>query len=297
MKVFADWGTSNLRAWLVDDSGRVLGRHRSDQGLLVAAKAGFIRVFDSVLAELGAATDTPALIFGMAGSRKGWLEVPYTSAPADAASIARCARRVTDRSNTWIMGGVSCGLDGPRPEVMRGEEVQTLGVLTQHPGARWVCLPGTHTKWVSTEAGRIKSFSTYMTGELFHWVTRQSIISTQIEGDAFDKEGFLHGLDLAKEPTALTNTLFQLRTRYLAGSIAAGQVHSVASGLLIGYELFAARSGIGSRVLICAAPALAQAYTIACGQVGLESATLDPEQAAIAGLLTLAPMIDHDAFP
>lgn len=291
MMVFMDWGTSNLRAWLVDDVGAVRQRYASDQGLRLAADAGFGVVFDEVIKALQAPPDAPTLIFGMAGSKNGWVEVPYAPTPADASSIASCARPVPDRANAWIVGGVSHQLDGPRPEVMRGEEVQTLGVLQLQPDAQWVCMPGTHTKWARIEAGRLASFSTFMTGELFSWVTQQSILSTQISSDAFDRDGFAMGLGLAEEPGALTGSLFQLRTRFLAGKLAAQQVYSAASGLLIGHELASIRSQITGRVVMCAERRLADAYQSACAHHGLESTSVSPEDAAIAGLRLLAPQI------
>ena len=87
MRVFVDWGTPNLRAWLVDDTGRVKRRFASEHGLLVASDIGFEKTFEQVLKGLDADPATPALLFGMVGSQKGWLEVPYVTTPADAGSI------------------------------------------------------------------------------------------------------------------------------------------------------------------------------------------------------------------
>lgn len=291
MKLFVDWGTSNLRAWRVDDAGQVVARHTSDQGLLAAAEAGFEDVFDRVVQALGGTDTTPALLFGMVGSQKGWLEVPYAPTPAAPAEIAASARQALGRPNAWIIGGVADQFDGDRPEVMRGEEVQCLGVMSAHPEVDRICLPGTHTKWVSVADQRIGSFSTYMTGELFSWVTQHSILTTQIEGDGFDEEGFQRGLDLSSEPVALTNALFQLRTRYLAGSLQPKQVRAAASGLLIGHELASAVSSVNSTLAICASPALAASYHIACEHFGIDCVEVDPERAAIDGLLTLLPLL------
>ena len=36
-------------------------------------------------------------------------------------------------------------------DVMRGEEVQVFGVLELYPDATKICLPGTHSKWVTVE--------------------------------------------------------------------------------------------------------------------------------------------------
>lgn len=292
MKIFADWGTSNLRAWLVNDAGEVVRRYSSDKGLLAAAGLGFKTVFDEAVHALEAEPDTPALIFGMAGSQKGWAQVPYTPTPADAQAIASSTRPVPDRPNTRIVGGVSHQLTADRPEVMRGEEVQALGALALQPDTRWLCMPGTHTKWVRIDQGNIAWFATFMTGELFAWLTRDSIIATQIEGAGFDHAGFDAGLSLAHEGGALTSALFQLRTRYLAGSIKPEQVRSAASGLLIGHELSSVREQIDGPVAIVASPPLAEPYRVACERVGVDSLALDPERCAVSGLLCLLPLIN-----
>ena len=37
-------------------------------------------------------------------------------------------------------------------------------------------LPGTHSKWAWSEAGRITRFATYMTGEVYDVLARHSIL-------------------------------------------------------------------------------------------------------------------------
>ena len=51
---------------------------------------------------------------------------------------------------------------------MRGEEVQILGIFDElGDGQHTICLPGTHSKWVSVDDRKIDAFRTYMTGEVF----------------------------------------------------------------------------------------------------------------------------------
>lgn len=291
MSVLADWGTTNLRGWRVDDQGVVVSRYQSDMGLLKSVDVGFAKVFDELVQSLGAQADTPALIAGMVGSSIGWHEVPYTPTPANAQAIAANALLIPDRANTWIIGGVNHQGDNG-PEVMRGEEVQALGILQQHPDARWLCLPGTHTKWVRLENGSIRAFTTYMTGELYRWVTRDSLIATQIQSDEFNADAFAKGQQLAQQHAALTSALFQLRTRFLAGELRDDQVASAASGLLIQHELSAATRSLDAPVYLCGAERVAQPYTQALQHCGIESHVIDPEQATIAGMHLLQTLIE-----
>ena len=63
---------------------------------------------------------------------------------------------------------------------MRGEETQLLGALAQVPalaeGRQLVCLPGTHTKWVSLHDGVVLEFLTVPTGELFGLLCDHSVL-------------------------------------------------------------------------------------------------------------------------
>ena len=89
------------------------------------------------------------------------------------------------------------GLKQPKPaDVLRGEEVQVAGFLTCHPGFDGVlCLPGTHSKWTRISAGEVVSFQTYMTGELFALVSRQSVLRHGMEGAGWDDAAFAEGVD------------------------------------------------------------------------------------------------------
>lgn len=263
-------------------------------GLLAASPIGFAPIFSGVVEALRADVATPAFIFGMAGSQKGWREVPYTTVPTSAQGIAGNAIRVKDRPATWLVGGVSSDMGSDSPEVMRGEEVQALGVLQHHAAVMWICLPGTHSKWVSVSDGLLTGLVTFMTGELFDWVAQHSIISTQITDAAHDPTGFEQGLQLAQSGLPLTNSLFQLRTRYLAGRVGAEQVSSMASGLLIGYELAEMTTRVGGMVALCGSPSLSALYQTACSSYGVECVIADSESATIAGMLSLSHLIEHD---
>ncbi len=48
---------------------------------------------------------------------------------------------------------------------MRSEEVQVFGALDS--GLTHFVTPGTHSKWITAEDGRIVSYATYVTGEVY----------------------------------------------------------------------------------------------------------------------------------
>ena len=79
-KIFCDWGTSNLRAYLVDD-GIVLKDYASNCGILKAKEIGFEKVLQEIFWEFQCAKDTSAILSGMVGAKQGWCEAPYASTP------------------------------------------------------------------------------------------------------------------------------------------------------------------------------------------------------------------------
>ena len=80
--IAVDWGTTRLRAYLVDDQGRVLERAEADEGIMAVPPGGFPatlrRHVEPWLASHGA---LPVVLAGMVGSRNGWVEAPYVAVP------------------------------------------------------------------------------------------------------------------------------------------------------------------------------------------------------------------------
>lgn len=238
-----DWGTSSFRAYRLAEDGAVREQRSAAAGLLACAGR-----FEAVLAQqLEGWDDQLVAMAGMIGSRSGWHEVPYVAAPAGAAGIAAGmlafeAAALPGR-RLLIAPGLSHRPAEGAPEVMRGEETQIVGLLDQLPGVgpHLVCLPGTHSKWVRVESGRITGWQTAMTGELFALLRRHSLLAAlmpeAIDADVDDAEAFARGLAASQAQGGLTHHLFGVRTRGLFAELAPDQAPSYLSGLLIGHEL------------------------------------------------------------
>ena len=141
----ADWGTSNLRLWLLAGDGSPLRELRGEEGLIKVADRNFAGVLDAKLRELGAAPDLPVIICGMAGSRQGWVEAPYVETPASLDDVLLHAVHAPHPTrDVRILPGIA-QKDRGQPDVMRGEETQLLG-LGDFSGETIVCMPGTHSK-------------------------------------------------------------------------------------------------------------------------------------------------------
>src|SRR5262249_46226686 len=139
----------------------------------------------------------------------------------------------------WIVPGV-CLDDAAQPEVMRGEEAQILGALRALGRADAVfLLPGTHAKWAIVEGGRLVTFRTYMTGELYGLLRKSGTISQPMQGEAPDAAAFRRGVERAgtADAASLLHALFGVRTLGLLGRLPPTGLASYLSGLLIGGEL------------------------------------------------------------
>lgn len=281
-----DWGTTSLRAWLIAEDGGVLDARRRDLGILRVPNGDFPAAFAACVGDWHA-RGLPALMSGMIGSRQGWAEAPYAACPANTATLAAHLIQPLGYDRVWIAPGVSVS-DGGRRDVMRGEETQIAGSVGD--GSATVVLPGTHSKWVRVENGRIADFATFMTGELFDVLARHSILGRLFmeDGDS-SEDGFQRGVLAARDGAeGLSSALFSVRTLGLFGDIPADALRDYLSGLLIGHELREALARYPAReVLVIGSPDLVSRYSAALALFGVAAQSAD-EAAAVKGLFKIA---------
>lgn len=288
--IAVDWGTSSLRAYRLDGQGVVLERRAAPLGIMQVREGAFAQALESQVGSWLQAGETRILMSGMVGARQGWSEAPYAECPADLAQIARGLRRVQwDEHSAWIAPGVRGRDRAGVPDVMRGEEMQVLGAVDALPGrGGLVCLPGTHSKWVRVEDGRITGFTTHMTGEVFALLRQHSILGRMMREAETQEAPFRDGLARARQGEGLLHHLFGVRARGLFGELDDAHSASYLSGLLIGHELraaIAAENVDGFHLL--GAPELTHLYCVAAQAYGLTAQVLDGES-AVRGLYLLA---------
>lgn len=292
--VALDWGTSSLRAYLLDGQGTVLEARQRPWGARNLPEGGF----DAALADITRGWPRRVRIAsGMVGARGGWREMPYLDTPVDVAQVARSLGQVraADGEPVHLVPGLR---DPLGPDVMRGEETQILGVLAHDPAlaaAATLLLPGTHSKWVEVREGRVAGFRTAMTGELFALLLKHSILGAGIGPDARadDAPAFLRGVAEARDSGAAgaLSRIFAIRARMLDGTLTTDELPSYLSGLLVGEEI---RGMSAANAAKAAAPivlvgnrALCARYREALQAFGL-SAMLAADDAAARGLWRIA---------
>jgi 2-dehydro-3-deoxygalactonokinase len=287
--IAVDWGTSNLRAWAMARDGAVLATGESADGMGTLTperyEPALLRIIGGWLDGLPGDRRLPVVICGMAGARQGWVEAPYAPAPCAAVPANPARPAVADaRIDVMILPGVK---QAQPPDVIRGEETQVAGLLARHPGFEGVALlPGTHSKWVHVQADEIVSFATFMTGEMFALLSRQSVLRHTVLGTGADDGAFVAAVDAAlTDPARAWARLFGLRAEALIANLSADTARARLSGTLIGLELAGARAWwLGMRVALVGSGELGRLYALALGHVGITPERCDTTDLTLAGL-------------
>ena len=310
-----DWGTSSFRLRLIDAvTFSVLGESRSEEGIGATHSAWkqaggktelrwdyyqeVIRRHLVILKERGGVPleGVPLIVSGMASSSIGWVELPYKELPfATDGSDLRAevvAATVALPHAVAIISG-ACTTE----DVMRGEETQLIGALTGEEQAegtrRLFILPGTHSKHLVVERSKVIELMTYMTGEFFNLLSRQSILSASVEtGSNFDstenREAFALGVQRGSAQNIL-HSGFGVRVRTLLGTTSKTSNYHYLSGLLIGSELGEHRPTSIPVTIVGSGP-LATCYRDAIQVLGgtVTTKSIDADEATIKGQWKIA---------
>lgn len=297
-RVVGDWGTSRLRLFRQEGERTVDRVEGPGVGMLDGlAPAQALR---DALAPWRRDGDPQRIVLcGMAGARIGLAEAPYADCPAGVAEWSTRARHLElDGIPVAIAAGLACVRDDGCPDVMRGEETQVFGALRLAPelarGARLLALPGTHGKWVRLDDGRVQSFRTFPSGELYALLRDRSTLTRVSEDDAGEDEGFADGSARARSGDGLLGGLFHARAAQLRAGRTRGWARGYLSGLVLGHEVREAMHDqpAGTPVTLVGDPGLCARYAALLSDAGHAPALLDGDACASAGLHLL-----EDALP
>jgi 2-dehydro-3-deoxygalactonokinase len=265
--------------------------------------------------------DLPLVLSGMASSGLGMKELPYAPVPfrATGEDLYRLLIPASvDFSHSMLL------ISGARTtdDVMRGEETQLVGAFSPADnGERLYIFPGTHSKHVRVNDGRVQRFSTYMTGELFHLLATKSILAGSVAAPDADAAvlppaaaalpsaatvlpsvatvlpsvpallppvpdllppAFGKGVKASRD-SSLLHAAFLVRTRQLLGDYPKTDNYYYLSGLLIGEEL---KQLTGSTIplTVVATGRLKESYQSAFVHLGMAGIDIrDADQALIGG--------------
>jgi 2-dehydro-3-deoxygalactonokinase len=312
-KIFScDWGTSNFRLRLVDtETAGIIDEITTGDGISSVFNSWnvsgtdrgqfYAAVLQQNIAVLGARTDSdlnkiPVIISGMASSTLGITELSYAGLPfnSDGGTVAYSEISIEGFGHEILLiSGVSSAND-----VMRGEETQWIGLMqdpqfSDAPEQLFI-LPGTHSKHIFVEQGKMIDFKTYMTGEFFNLLSTMSVlknsvtVSSPVLEDINEQDAFIRGVRAATSGDLLHES-FMVRTNQLFGHFNKKENACYLSGLIIGTEVLQCRR---HKVVLAAGEALTRAYKLAIEQSGsaVELTICPPavlDKAVIRGQLTI----------
>lgn len=285
--IAVDWGTTNLRAFAVSSTNKILAEAKSKDGMSSLGPHEFEGALLKLVEPwLNNRTDIPVYTCGMVGAKQGWKETAYCPVPCAPVSDVKPVRvnTVDNRLRVHILPGLS---QSEPADVMRGEETQIAGLISKHPNyTGTVCLPGTHSKWVKVVDGHVTGFQTFMTGEIFDLISSKSVLRHSLSTRDENFEDFVHAARKAMhDPGGVMRELFGIRARSLVVSDSVGSEKAHLSGMIIGQELgLTWRYWENTAVDIIGSANVAELYEVALSSLGVDVSMHDSSAATLEGL-------------
>lgn len=214
--VTIDCGTTNSRAYVVDDRGVILGKAAKTVGVKDTAttgsrdtlRAGLKEIVHAAVTQAGLSFDEISAILssGMITSEIGLMEIPHLEAPCDGAGLAALITKVEDTGiapieiPVYFVRGIKNRMDVAERsatgvvgelDFMRGEETQVMGLLERPdlPLPATIVILSSHTKFIPVdEAGRILGSLTTMSGQVYDAVKNHTFVGKSVEKGPDSKE-------------------------------------------------------------------------------------------------------------
>jgi len=288
--VVGDWGSTRLRLWGLSNwkviskycgMSLVSGSTRSEYAAALIAAINKLKVVDENEAY------PPVVLSGMVGSREGWEQIPYCEKDKLPHLMAASVEAVRPGLHVWITPGLS---QTDPPDIMRGEETQISGFLDRDPQYNgFVCLPGTHTKWVEIVDGNVRRIQTVMTGELFDLIVSKSVLRHSISAE-MDEQTFVSSFRSALlDPAGSLSKIFELRSSDVLQITSCKSVEDFISGLLIGIEIKSMLDRISGQIIsVIGNGHISSRYLIALHDLNFTAQYLDGDEASLRGLIKIA---------
>ncbi|CNH19892.1 2-dehydro-3-deoxygalactonokinase [Yersinia pekkanenii] len=220
---------------------------------------GIKKALDLALGQIQDGPTLPQIIVasGMITSEVGLCHLPHLTVPVSLKTLARgtISKTLPEISPhpIWFIPGVKnsvadIGLHNyEMMDVMRGEEVETFGLLSQHKvdGPALIILPGSHSKFIHIdEKHQIVSSATTMAGELLDVLTNQTILANSLHhqfANELDIEYLLKGATACQQ-VGIARSCFSVRILDLFTAASTNQKANFLLGAALYSDLLAIKN-------------------------------------------------------
>ena len=259
-----DGGTSTTRVSLLENKTLIatqkppvsVGKCKHDKPALVRGIKDAIN--DLLTKHKLLESDVCAILAsGMITSEYGLCELSHLPAPAGIAELHDAMNSVfiPEISNIpfFFLRGVrliSNSVDDC--DMMRGEETELMGLMSETDGACVYVLPGSHSKIIRTDKnGRIVDFRTMLTGEMIAALSQNTVLrdAVDLSSETYDKQALLDGYRYAAAH-GINEALFKVRVLKVLFSKNAIQTYSFFLGVILCDEIDYILSSKASKVVI-----------------------------------------------
>ncbi len=219
-----DGGTSNTRISLVQEL-KVIGRVKFAVGARAGIGNGSVlretikNGIEQLLQEYGMQAQEISCILaaGMITSEFGLYKLDHVMVPAGIAELHAAMKQVklediSEIPFVFVPGVKILSEELCYADMMRGEEAELIGLMKEGDGECVYILPGSHSKLIQTDDdGRIKEFSTMLTGEMIGALATETILKDAIDFQSkLNKEFLIKGMKYAAE-RGMNEALFKVR--------------------------------------------------------------------------------------
>lgn len=220
-----DGGTTNTRINLIKDCKMVdsvklnVGARTGiddNAGLKKAIKDGINKILENNRIEKS--DIKKILASGMITSESGVCKLDHIVTPAGISELNKSMyevviNEISDIPIVFIRGVKTECKTLETADMMRGEETELMGIMSDDDGECAYILPGSHSKIIYTDSrGRIESFSTMLTGEMIASISQNTILKDAVDLSVsdMDEEYLMKGYTYC-ENKGINEALFKTR--------------------------------------------------------------------------------------
>lgn len=290
-----DWGSTNFRAYVVDESGHVKERTKVAHGLNRVSAEDYEWTLRKLLGKwINKYPNIPLFMSACADKTVGRQHIDPVPVPIDLHDLADHVEKIknhtVDRS-IYLVPTVTMPQRRGVVEMLDGEEVQVLGIISLLSDTQnyRVCLPGNLTKWVEVEDKKIKQINSTIAGELYNVLANHFTQHMAMDGSTFDLDIFIQGVEQSRKNINWLQSLSQIRHKSYDKNVNFSDYSAFLSGYLIGQELRWAKESFSdlNKLVIIASNWLTQLYEAACNTYEIQILPIKLEDATVKGFWEL----------